>query len=140
MNTEPVKAEGRILDIFESYEATRAIAEEVTRVVTEAASDLARLHGRAHEVARNYHLLHADIQNALGAIVGTEPGQRKGQRALDVLDGGPLVAGSVVYIRVGDVDGIAKQSDAAIVEMPWAREVCLTDPDGNRLRIGKSST
>jgi hypothetical protein len=25
-------------------------------------------------------------------------------------------------------------------EMPWAREVCLTDPDGNRLRIGTPST
>jgi catechol 2,3-dioxygenase-like lactoylglutathione lyase family enzyme len=50
--------------------------------------------------------------------------------------GGPLVAGTVVYIRVGDVDGIAKQFDTEIVERPWAREVFLTDPDGNRLRIG----
>jgi catechol 2,3-dioxygenase-like lactoylglutathione lyase family enzyme len=53
--------------------------------------------------------------------------------------GGPLVAGTVVYIRVGDVDAIAKQFDAEIVEMPWAREVFLTDPDGNRLRIGTPS-
>jgi catechol 2,3-dioxygenase-like lactoylglutathione lyase family enzyme len=54
--------------------------------------------------------------------------------------GGPLVAGMVVYIRVDDVDAIAKQFDAEIVEMPWAREVCLTDPDGNRLRIGTPNT
>ncbi len=55
--------------------------------------------------------------------------------------GGPLVAGTVVYIRVDDVDAIAKQFDAEIVEMPWeAREVCLTDPDGNRLRIGTPCT
>jgi catechol 2,3-dioxygenase-like lactoylglutathione lyase family enzyme len=50
--------------------------------------------------------------------------------------GGPLVAGSVVYLRVQDVDSIAEEFDAEIVEVPWAREVCLTDPDGNRLRFG----
>ena len=50
--------------------------------------------------------------------------------------GGPLVAGSVVYLRVDDVDSIAEEFNAEIVEMPWAREVCLTDPDGNRLRVG----
>jgi hypothetical protein len=54
--------------------------------------------------------------------------------------GGPLVAGTVVYLRLGDVDAIAEQFDAEIVEMSWAREVWLTDPDGNRLRIGTPST
>ena len=54
--------------------------------------------------------------------------------------GGPLLAGTVVYLRVDDVDAIAKQFDSVIVEMPWAREVCLSDPDGNRLRIGTPST
>src|SRR5215217_2504411 len=54
--------------------------------------------------------------------------------------GGPLVAGTVVYVRVGDVDAIAEQFDAEIVERPWAREVWLTDPDGNRLRIGTPNT
>src|SRR5436853_4846367 len=34
--------------------------------------------------------------------------------------GGPLVAGTVVYIRVGDVDEIAEQFGAEIVERPWA--------------------
>jgi catechol 2,3-dioxygenase-like lactoylglutathione lyase family enzyme len=53
--------------------------------------------------------------------------------------GGPLVAGTVVYLRVDDVDTLATQFDAEIVEMPWAREVWLTDPDGNRLRIGTPS-
>jgi catechol 2,3-dioxygenase-like lactoylglutathione lyase family enzyme len=50
--------------------------------------------------------------------------------------GGPLVSGTVVHVRVADVDAIAALLDAAIVERPWAREVFLTDPDGNRLRIG----
>jgi hypothetical protein len=53
--------------------------------------------------------------------------------------GGPLVAGTVVHLRVEDVDAIAKQFDAEIVERPWAREVWFTDPDGNRLRIGTPS-
>ena len=53
--------------------------------------------------------------------------------------GGLLVAGTVVYLRVGDVDAIAKDFDVDIVDMPWAREVHLTDPDGNRLRIGTPS-
>src|SRR5436190_16753132 len=53
--------------------------------------------------------------------------------------GGPLVAGTVVYIRVNDLDGIATQFHAEIIEMSWAREVCLSDPDGNRLRIGMRS-
>jgi hypothetical protein len=53
--------------------------------------------------------------------------------------GGPLLAGAVVYLRVDDVDAIAADFRAEVVEMPWAREVCLTDPDGNRLRIGVSS-
>jgi catechol 2,3-dioxygenase-like lactoylglutathione lyase family enzyme len=43
---------------------------------------------------------------------------------------------TLVYLRVSDVDVIAKEFDAEIVEQPWAREVHLTDLDGNRLRIG----
>ena len=53
--------------------------------------------------------------------------------------GGPLNTGTVVYLRVDDLEAIARRFDAEIVELPWAREVCLTDPDGNRLRIGSRS-
>jgi hypothetical protein len=53
--------------------------------------------------------------------------------------GGPLTRGAVVYLRVEDVDTIAEEFDAEILEMPWAREASLTDPDGNRLRIGTPS-
>jgi hypothetical protein len=53
--------------------------------------------------------------------------------------GGPLAAVTTVYLRVRDVDVLAKQFDVDIVEQPWgARELCLTDPDGNRLRVGAS--
>jgi catechol 2,3-dioxygenase-like lactoylglutathione lyase family enzyme len=43
---------------------------------------------------------------------------------------------TLVYMRVPDVDAVAQEFEAEIVEQPWAREVHLTDPDGNRLRIG----
>ena len=44
--------------------------------------------------------------------------------------------GSLVYLYVDDVDAIADEFGATITLQPWAREVALTDPDGNRLRIG----
>jgi catechol 2,3-dioxygenase-like lactoylglutathione lyase family enzyme len=54
--------------------------------------------------------------------------------------GGELAAATSVYIRVRDVDAIARRFDAEIHEQPWAREVWLSDPDGNRLRIGSPRT
>jgi len=44
---------------------------------------------------------------------------------------------SLAYMFVHDIDVIAAEFDVAIEEQPWAREVSLTDPDGNRLRIGQ---
>lgn len=45
--------------------------------------------------------------------------------------------GTLVYFYVHDVDVIAQEFDSKIETQPWAREVRLTDPDGNRLRIGE---
>ena len=45
--------------------------------------------------------------------------------------------GTLLYYYVDDVVSIAEEFDAEIKEQPWAREVHLTDPDGNRFRIGK---
>jgi catechol 2,3-dioxygenase-like lactoylglutathione lyase family enzyme len=42
----------------------------------------------------------------------------------------------LVYLRVADVDRLAREFGVAVQEQPWAREVHLNDPDGNRLRIG----
>jgi catechol 2,3-dioxygenase-like lactoylglutathione lyase family enzyme len=53
---------------------------------------------------------------------------------------GPLVAGAVAYLRVDDVDPIAERFGVDVIEQPWAREVHLTDPDGNRLRVGAPRT
>lgn len=44
---------------------------------------------------------------------------------------------TLVYCWVEDVDAIALEFAATITEQPWAHEIQLTDPDGNRLRIGK---
>ena len=43
---------------------------------------------------------------------------------------------SLCYFYVDDVDAVAAEFGVPVEEQPWAREVALTDPDGNRLRIG----
>lgn len=47
---------------------------------------------------------------------------------------------TLVHLRVTDVDEIAAAFDVEVVEAPWGRETHLTDPDGNRLRIGTATT
>jgi catechol 2,3-dioxygenase-like lactoylglutathione lyase family enzyme len=48
--------------------------------------------------------------------------------------------GTLIYIRVADVASIAKEFHAEVKEEPWAHEIELEDPDGNRLRIGTPKT
>ncbi len=43
---------------------------------------------------------------------------------------------TLIYLRVADVDAVGAEFGVEAVEQPWAREVALTDPDGNRLRVG----
>jgi catechol 2,3-dioxygenase-like lactoylglutathione lyase family enzyme len=43
---------------------------------------------------------------------------------------------TLIYLRLRDLDAVAKEFGAAIEQMPWGPEVKLRDPDGNRLRIG----
>jgi len=45
--------------------------------------------------------------------------------------------GTLAYFYVHDVDAIAAEFAVEIKNQPWAREVHLTDPDGNRWRIGQ---
>jgi catechol 2,3-dioxygenase-like lactoylglutathione lyase family enzyme len=47
---------------------------------------------------------------------------------------------TLVYFYVDDVDAIAAEFGATVEVQPWAREIELTDPDGNRLRIGTPPT
>lgn len=43
---------------------------------------------------------------------------------------------TLVYLYVDDVDEVAREFGTRVRTQPWAREIELTDPDGNRLRIG----
>jgi hypothetical protein len=43
---------------------------------------------------------------------------------------------SVAYFYVDDVHAIATAVGATVQEQPWGSEIELTDPSGNRLRIG----
>ncbi|MGW1073047.1 glyoxalase superfamily protein [Streptomyces sp. NPDC002537] len=43
---------------------------------------------------------------------------------------------TLVYLRVSDVDAVAAEFGVSVQVAPWAREVELRDPDGNRLRVG----
>ena len=42
---------------------------------------------------------------------------------------------TLVYLRVVDIDAVAAEFGVPVEEAPWAREIELRDPDGNRLRI-----
>lgn len=46
---------------------------------------------------------------------------------------------TLVFVWVDDVDAVAAEFGVDIEEMPWARQVELTDPDGNRLRVGAAT-
>ncbi|KAA1418151.1 VOC family protein [Mumia zhuanghuii] len=43
---------------------------------------------------------------------------------------------TLIYLRVLDVDAAASEFGVPVEDAPWAREIELRDPDGNRLRIG----
>lgn len=47
---------------------------------------------------------------------------------------------TLVYIWLKDVFAVAREFQTEIQEQPWAHEIELRDPDGNRLRIGTSRT
>lgn len=42
----------------------------------------------------------------------------------------------LVFVWVPNVDEIAAEFDVAIEQHPWARDFEVTDPDGNRVRVG----
>jgi catechol 2,3-dioxygenase-like lactoylglutathione lyase family enzyme len=42
---------------------------------------------------------------------------------------------SLAYFWVDDVDAVATAFGAEVEPQPWGREIELTDPDGNRVRV-----
>lgn len=49
---------------------------------------------------------------------------------------GDAPPGSVAYFYVDEIEAIAAEFEVRIESQPWGREIELTDPCGNRLRIG----
>ncbi len=49
---------------------------------------------------------------------------------------GDATPDSLVYLFVDDLDVLASEFEAEVSESPWAREIQVTDPDGNRIRVG----
>jgi catechol 2,3-dioxygenase-like lactoylglutathione lyase family enzyme len=47
---------------------------------------------------------------------------------------------TLIYLRVHDVDAVAREFGAEPRDVPWGRELELRDPDGNRLRVGTPPT
>lgn len=47
---------------------------------------------------------------------------------------------TLIYLRVPDIDAIASEFGSEIIDQPWGRELHLTDPDGNRVRVGTPRT
>lgn len=49
---------------------------------------------------------------------------------------GDATPDTLVYYWVDDVDAVAAEFGMTVEDAPWAREIQLTDPDGNRIRVG----
>ena len=45
---------------------------------------------------------------------------------------------SLAYFYVEDLDAVATAFDVAVEVQEWGRDLELTDPDGNRIRVGES--
>ncbi len=50
---------------------------------------------------------------------------------------GDAPPGSVAYFYVDDVESVAAEFGVATSAQPWADEVELVDPAGNRIRVGQ---
>ncbi len=44
----------------------------------------------------------------------------------------------LIYVWVDAIDPLAEHFDIVPDEMPWARDIEVTDPDGNRIRLAEA--
>ncbi|WP_229051441.1 VOC family protein [Aeromicrobium sp. Leaf350] len=51
---------------------------------------------------------------------------------------GDALGPGLLYLWVEDVDAVAAEFGVPIEDMPWARDCEVTDPDGNRVRVGST--
>jgi catechol 2,3-dioxygenase-like lactoylglutathione lyase family enzyme len=50
---------------------------------------------------------------------------------------GDATPGTLIHLVVEDLDAVVAAVGERLQPQPWGRELHLTDPDGNRLRIGE---
>ncbi|WP_234313787.1 glyoxalase superfamily protein [Streptomyces sp. NBRC 109706] len=53
---------------------------------------------------------------------------------------GDAAPGGLVFLRLADLDAVAEEFAVVPRDEPWGREIELTDPDGNRLRISDAAS
>ncbi len=65
---------------------------------------------------------------------------RSGELRIFLSEHGDAPRGGVVYIHVADVDALAGRLGVEAADTPWGmREIRVTDPAGNELRIGSGT-
>ncbi|MEU9830242.1 glyoxalase superfamily protein [Streptosporangium sp. NPDC048047] len=64
---------------------------------------------------------------------------RDGMRIFLSEHGGDARPGTLLYLRVADVDAVAAEFGVTARDLPWGREAEIRDPDGNRIRVGVST-
>jgi catechol 2,3-dioxygenase-like lactoylglutathione lyase family enzyme len=107
------------------------MAEELVPIlhVTDAA-ETAKWYARLGFVVEGEHRFAADFPLYMFL--------RRKQNALHLSEHtGDARPNSLLYLYVDAIDPIATEFNAVVIEQPWAREVHVTDPAGNRLRIGQ---
>lgn len=63
---------------------------------------------------------------------------RRGTNAIHLSEHlGDARPNTLLYYYVYDLEAIAREFNTRLIDQPWGREVQLTDPDGNRFRIGE---
>ncbi|AFY38229.1 hypothetical protein Lepto7376_1912 [[Leptolyngbya] sp. PCC 7376] len=66
---------------------------------------------------------------------------RRGKNAIHLSEHqGDATPNSLVYLYVENIDEIATEFEVSIKQQPWGREIHLSDPDGNHLRLGQSQS
>ncbi len=66
---------------------------------------------------------------------------RSGDARIFLSEHGDAPRNGLVYLHVDDVDAVAASLGVNAEDMPWAmREVRVTDPAGNELRIGTGTS
>lgn len=108
----------------------RNMAEQIVPILKVADADVsAEWYGRLGFETEFEHRYSEEFPAYIGLLRG-EIGLHLSEHV------GDATPDTLLYFWLDDVDAVAAEFGVDITEEDWAREVHLTDPDGNRLRIG----